>query len=507
MGVTFSTSSCVSPETESPPQTPQTSFHGANSANLNFAASEGNVLRLQKLLEQRCSVNEENYDSRTPLHIACADAHFDAAQFLIAAKAEVNASDRWGHTPLDEAIRSKASDIKVYLCTKGAKLGATTVADRDPDPPILAKESTGPFPSMPQATQEIICTETTDEKQFFLDNLRDSSKSAHWAISASEVHMGTVLSSTLKSVVTRAMWRGTEVIVKSSKSLNLVLSGKNQAQTENGDNTILTAREELIHEIHLLSMIRHPDLVMFLGACLEVEPPFFITEFMKGGDLDSYYQTQARKLGRLYRPQKATYLKWASSVARALSFLHACSTPIVHRDLKPMNLLLNRSMDLKVTDFGISKLMQPRNSYNNSNDTETAPFMSGGIGTWRYMAPEVVRHEQYTDRVDIFSFALIMWFMNTGSQPFIAEFGRDAELVLKEYLQGREPRPKVDGSRYSSSLGQLITDCWHVSPAQRPSAYECTQRLAKEQDVEDKAWVRNLALSAVTGLFRSETEV
>eukprot|EP00930_Biecheleria_cincta_P082064 TRINITY_DN7162_c0_g1_i1.p1 TRINITY_DN7162_c0_g1~~TRINITY_DN7162_c0_g1_i1.p1 ORF type:complete len:524 (+),score=61.95 TRINITY_DN7162_c0_g1_i1:36-1574(+) len=512
MGAGLPSTSCSAPETTSPLQTPHTSFHDVNVVKLNFAASEGNVPKLQKLIEQRCSVNSGDYDLRTPLHIACADGHFDAVQVLILAKANVNALDRWGHTPLDEAIRAQSYDIKAHLCANGAEQGAnsqlllvdtTPYADYEPAP-TTPQGTSNSVPAISKETEdntskEALPKQTADEKRILLEALRDSSRSEHWAISASEVQMGTVLSSTLKSIVTRAMWRGTEVVVKSSKSLNLTGRGKDDVRTDAAESTVLIAREEIIHEIYLLSTLRHPDLVMFLGACLEVEPPFFITEFMKGGDLDSYYQRQAQKQGRPYHAPKATFVKWASSVARALSFLHNCSSPIIHRDLKPMNLLLNGSMDLKVTDFGISKLMQPKRSYSRSEDanTEAAPFMSGGIGTWRYMAPEVVRHEQYTDRVDIFSFSLIMWFMCTGSQPFIAEFGRDAELVLKEYLKGKEPRPKVDGSRFSQSLGRLITDCWHVSAAQRPSAYECTQRLAKE-DVEDKAWVR----SAVTGLFR-----
>jgi len=250
-----------------------------------------------------------------------------------------------------------------------------------------------------------------------------------------------------------------------------------------GDEQSL-AVHEMLHEINVLSTLRHPDLVMFLGACLDHDPPFFITEFMEGGDLERYFRTKSQQLSRPFRPTGVLFMKWANSIARALSFLHNCTQPIIHRDLKPLNLLLTKSQELKVTDFGISKLMRPRAPGQSSSALEPDCSMSGGIGTWRYMAPEVVRYEQYTDRVDIYSFALILWFMYTGLQPFVDQFGQDAEVVLKEYLKGKEPRPDCTyaGARCGPVIGaelhKFINDCWHVIPALRPSAFECTERLS-----------------------------
>lgn len=298
-----------------------------------------------------------------------------------------------------------------------------------------------------------------------------------------EVKLGRELGRTLKSVIYVAEWRGTKVVAKSlqapdsgvASSWTLDPSGKAVADEDEALQT-----KEVLHEISLLTTMRHPNLVMFLGACLDHSPPFFILEYMDAGDLDQYYTAQWAKSGHPHRPSLARFHKWASSIARALCFLHQRSPPIIHRDLKPMNLLLDKNHDLKVTDFGLSKLM----SRGNHPD---APRMSGGVGTWRYMAPEVVRYEQYTDKVDIYSFSLIMWFMSTGTQPFVEEFGTDAELVLKEYLKGNEPRPRASaagllGGR-AAELRQLMQDCWHAEPTRRPSAYECTQTLARTAEL------------------------
>jgi len=244
------------------------------------------------------------------------------------------------------------------------------------------------------------------------------------------------------------------------------------------DSDYAAAVNEVLHEISLLSTMRHPDLVLFLGASIDGNLPMILTEYMPGGDLERYMKSQAMRAGTVYRPSWSNFLKWSSAVARGLSFLHGCAQPIIHRDLKPLNLLLTANLELKVSDFGISKLMSPYTI----TDVEASPYMSGGVGTYRYMAPEVVRYEQYTDRVDIYSFSLIMWFMSTGHQPFFEQFGKDPERILKDYLKGHEPRPAMNhfsaiNSRYTKEIRQLLEDCWHEKASSRPSAKVCSERL------------------------------
>jgi len=95
--------------------------------------------------------------------------------------------------------------------------------------------------------------------------------------------------------------------------------------------------------------------------------------------------------------------------------------------------------------------------------------MSGGVGTLRYMAQEVVRYEQYTDCIDICSFALILHFMCTGKQPFCEIRGADPEKVLKMYLQGLEPRPTLNNNAGGPRR-------WRVTPGGLGSAHPRRQR-------------------------------
>mmetsp|Transcript_94675 Transcript_94675/g.276847 ORF Transcript_94675/g.276847 Transcript_94675/m.276847 type:complete len:571 (+) Transcript_94675:59-1771(+) len=511
---------------------------------LCYAASNGDLDVVKKLLEKGVEVNSRDYDQRSALHLASCNGHLEVVQHLISARADVQALDRWGHTVLDDAVTNGYEDVQAALRSFGAELGETPRAmksfadglklcsaaalgdvttmmrlesegtdlnavDYDGRSALHVASANGQLELVEWLLSSKANANARDKfgltclaeavrnghenvakvlrdkgaKPADLESLRLSSNFEHWAIPSKEVELGKILSKTLKSCIYIATWRGTRVVAKTSGPLTRSTSGASivdlASQDDSEESTHAIAAKEVLHEIQLLSTMRHPDLVMFLGACLDSSPPFFITEYMEGGDLERYYMSRSKQGNHSFRPSWDLFLKWASAVARALCFLH--SRPIIHRDLKPLNLLLNRTLDLKVTDFGISKLVRPEALGGSSLKGDGR--MSGGVGTWRYMAPEVVRYEQYTDRVDIYSFALILWFMYTGLQPFVAQFGNDAEVVLKEYLQGKEPRPDVTytGSRCGPTipraLHEFLQDCWHETTAFRPSAHDCTKRL------------------------------
>lgn len=258
-------------------------------------------------------------------------------------------------------------------------------------------------------------------------------------------------------------------IVGRTETTTAIQEFPNDVDTAASESMQHSMHEELLNEIELLQALRHPDLVMFMGACLEEgQAPMFITEYMPGGDLEHYFLAQRHQNNtQVWRPSILQLLDWSAAIARALSFLHNCSQPVVHRDLKPLNLLLTKNLQLKVTDFGISKMMthvQDLDQYE----------MTGGVGSWLYMAPEVVRHKPYDVKVDIYSFALIIYFMSSGRDPF-HELGGDAEVVLKSYIKGNEPRPNV--AECHKQLRLLMCTAWHPDASQRPSAKELVREL------------------------------
>ena len=141
------------------------------------------------------------------------------------------------------------------------------------------------------------------------------------------------------------------------------------------------------------------------------------------GQLRFYFLQRKRRDGAIWRPCLKDVLEWCSAIARALSFLHNRDVPVIHRDLKPMNLFLTGCLQLKVGDLGSSRRA--------TREVMDGFKMTGGLGTWRYMAPEMARHEHYNEKVDIYAFGLIMYFMSSGRMPF-HQRGADPKVHCSE---------------------------------------------------------------------------
>ena len=137
-----------------------------------------------------------------------------------------------------------------------------------------------------------------------------------------------------------------------------------------------------------MEALRHPNIVMFLGAC--TKPPNFaiVLEYCEGGTLWSVLQ----KNGELPWEERRNF---ALDTAKGMNYLHDRPTPILHRDLKSLNLLFDENRRMKLADFGWTKGLQN--------------YMTGKIGTYQWMAPEVVSSHQYTEKADVFSFGIILW--------------------------------------------------------------------------------------------------
>jgi mitogen-activated protein kinase kinase kinase 9 len=138
-----------------------------------------------------------------------------------------------------------------------------------------------------------------------------------------------------------------------------------------------------------MEALRHPNIVMFLGAC--TKPPHFaiVLEYCEGGTIWALLQKQSQELSWEERRDLAL------DVARGMNYLHERTIPILHRDLKSLNLLLDHKRRVKLADFGWTKGLQN--------------YMTGKIGTYQWMAPEVISAYQYTEKADVFSFGIILW--------------------------------------------------------------------------------------------------
>ncbi|THG07691.1 hypothetical protein TEA_009640 [Camellia sinensis var. sinensis] len=166
--------------------------------------------------------------------------------------------------------------------------------------------------------------------------------------------------------------------------------------------------------------------------------------------------------------------------SRGMAYLHNEPNVIIHRDLKPRNVLLvNSSADhLKVGDFGLSKLIRVQNSHD-------VYKMTGETGSYRYMAPEVFKHRKYDKKVDVFSFAMILYEMLEGDPPLSNYEPYEAAKYMAE-----GHRPMFRAKCYISELRELIELCWAADMNQRPSFLEILKRLdkVKENTPSDHHW-------------------
>jgi len=160
----------------------------------------------------------------------------------------------------------------------------------------------------------------------------------------------------------------------------------------------------------------------------------------------------------------------AADVAEALAYLHP---RVVHRDLKAQNVLLDAAGRAKVCDFGIAKF----------KDRTFVSTVNGQAGTPAYMAPELFDGGQVTEKVDVYSFGILLWEMLTGRVPWSDVPSPMQVIYYVGVLGQRPPMPEA----CHPGLQQLIQSCWAESPGQRPIFSEILARLRELQtEVEDE---------------------
>merc|ERR1711939_425048 len=130
---------------------------------------------------------------------------------------------------------------------------------------------------------------------------------------------------------------------------------------------------------------------------------------------------------------------------------------IVHRDLKSQNLLVDRSFKVKVADFGLARL---------SEDTHVKT-VNGGAGTPAWMAPEVLRGDEFTAKADVYSFGVVVWESVVREVPWHG--ARNAQIVCCVGMrEERLPLTHQDFVQYGY-LRALCTACFAEAPQERPN--------------------------------------
>lgn len=160
-------------------------------------------------------------------------------------------------------------------------------------------------------------------------------------------------------------------------------------------------------QVEVLSRVRHPNIVMLIGAC--VEEWCLIYEFLPNGSLEDHLLCKGDSPPLSWQAR----IRIATEICSALIFLHSHKPhSVVHGDLKPANILLGSNFVSKVGDFGISRLLLQ------SNSNTTLYHRTDPKGTFAYVDPEFCATGELTPGSDIYSFGIIMLQLLTGRPAF-----------------------------------------------------------------------------------------
>ncbi|VFR01388.1 unnamed protein product [Cuscuta campestris] len=245
-------------------------------------------------------------------------------------------------------------------------------------------------------------------------------------------------------------WRGTDVAIK--RINDRCFAGKPSEEKR--------MRDDFWNEAIKLADLHHPNVVAFYGVVLDGPGGSVatVTEYMVNGSLRNALQKNGRSLDKWKRALIAM------DVAFGMEYLHRKN--IVHFDLKSDNLLVNlrdpHRPICKVGDLGLSKV-------------KCQTLISGGVrGTLPWMAPELLNGSSnlVSEKVDVFSFGIVMWELLTGEEPYAdLHYGAIIGGIVSNTL--RPPVPESCGPEWRA----LMEGCWSPEPSERPSFTEVADQL------------------------------
>jgi small GTP-binding protein len=329
------------------------------------------------------------------------------------------------------------------------------------------------------------------------------------------------------AIVFKGKWHGPVAVKKLKVNKDEILGGAVD------DDTISKAFAEFRREVWIMSSLSHPCIVQLKG--LVMDPLCIVTEYLPGGNLydfihDRKFESNDDKEQRTFADTDSDKSKSAASprsdaqistkensenmpfknelswplrikialdVASGLEFLHSSCPPIIHRDLKSPNILLvhkrpeereNAPIVAKVTDFGLSGL---------------APTLAGrDVDNPVWLAPEVLKEEEYTEKADIYSYGVILWELLTRKQYF-GEYKFLSEIEEKIIAGQRPEIPDTKECQMVPEYIDLVRECWDGDPTKRPTFETICRRL---KNIRDK-YFPNVVLPPPPTVDRSKENI
>uniref|UniRef100_A0A673CK97 Receptor protein-tyrosine kinase n=1 Tax=Sphaeramia orbicularis TaxID=375764 RepID=A0A673CK97_9TELE len=211
------------------------------------------------------------------------------------------------------------------------------------------------------------------------------------------------------------------------------------------ENTSPKANKEILDEAYVMAGVSNQYVCRLLGICL-TSTVQLVTQLMPYGCLLDYVRENKDRIG------SQSLLNWCVQIAKGMSYLE--EVRLVHRDLAARNVLVKNPNHVKITDFGLARLL---------DIDETEYHADGGKVPIKWMALESILHRKFTHQSDVWSYGVTVWeLMTFGAKPYDMIPARE----IPDVLEGGErlPQPPI----CTIDVYMIMVKCWMIDPDSRP---------------------------------------
>jgi len=403
--------------------------------SLHLATERGNMKMIHLLLTHGANVNVKSKIGNTPLHRAVSCERYDVASLLIEYGADINIVNEKGKPPLDEDALLKFKEMNFdYRHVK--KRRTTIVGGAGSGNANANANASNPNMDLKMSGSQ----ENRELRKLVLPDIA----SHYYELDATQIVMGRKLGEGSFGAVYEGVASGQMVAVKKLFSMEA------------------KDLQRFQKELAIMCKLRHPNIVLLMGAVIQGYEWCLVMELCKFGSLDRLIKDKTITL------TESQVVHIAKNVALGMNWLHTRSPTVLHLDLKPANILISdqEKLNVKISDFGLAR-----------NCTELTRTV---VGSRRYMAPEMMKRKKVDEKADVYSFAIVLWELCTRQTPFsfFKKIGtKEEKLAFCEAVSsGRRmnipkglPRP----------LSNIIIQCWDTYPEQRVSFDEICTKLGR----------------------------
>ena len=264
-------------------------------------------------------------------------------------------------------------------------------------------------------------------------------------IKESELRRGGILGFGAFGTVHKGVW------VPAGENVKIPVAVKELKEGTNTNNN-----KEILEEAHIMATVDHPNLLQLLALCM-TSKMMLVTQLMPLGCLLDYVRNNQDKIG------SKTLLNWCTQIARGMAYLEEHS--IVHRDLAARNVLVQNPTTVKITDFGLAKLLDVH---------EDEYKAEGGKMPIKWLALECITHRIFNHKSDVWSFGVTVWELLTyGERPYDNIQARDVPGLLDKGERLRQP------NMCTLEVYMILIKCWTVDPEARPCFQDLKTEFAK----------------------------